>query len=292
MTTFSYMLLTSLCFQYVWGIEMTNVHPIMEPFNKTHCKIFYETSFKNLPKTYTATLMHKKEEDNGKFGQKPAKIVDNFVKFPPCLFIKKHDLSVSIAPDGGKVQAVSEFFTYNPANVKTTIEYHGCMNSDGTLGGEVEVKRKNKFYEMCFKKMEIVDKNTVKEAIITVNATFFLNEPGKEGERNETVAIKEKELGACGLSDGAIAVVAIVPILVILVAFAAYFFYRRDKDIMDNKEERDVNPMYGEGAFADYDYKTSEVSNTNDYYEAGYSEDSKVTDQNDQYRKNKNKNKI
>merc|ERR1712062_23930 len=132
-----------------------------------------------------ATLMHKKEEDNGKFEQKPAKIiVDNFVKFPPCLFIKKHDLSVSITPDGvQEVQAVSGFFTYNPANVKSTIKYHGCLNSDGTLGGEVEMKKINSFYDMCFKKMEIVDKNTAKEAIITVNAIFFLNEPGKKGER-------------------------------------------------------------------------------------------------------------
>ena len=114
------------------------------------------------------------------------------------------------------------------------------------------------------KKMEIVKKLSTDD-IITVRTIFFFttNTPNQ----NETVTIEKKDLEGCNSSNSDATIVVITfSVLVLLGAFAAFCFYKRKKDIEDSKEEIEVNPTYGEGAFYDYDYKTSEVNTSNDYY--------------------------
>ena len=280
MTSFGYILLTSLCVQYTWGIEITDIRPTMEPYNQTHCKIFYENAFDVLPKEYTAKLIGL-DENKGTRWYKT--IEDNLVEFPPCIPIKKEALTVEIYHDE---TTPSNLFNYVPGNVRSTIKYHGCLNSDGTLGGEEEMKKKNKFFELCLKKMEMANRTKANDAIITVRVTLLRKDTKVA---TKTVTIEKKDLESCGLSDVLVLLLTIIPVLVLLAAFAAYSFYRRNKDIEDAREFRDVNPTYGDTAYNDYDYKTSELNNSNDYYETGYTEGSKVTEYNCQYGKTRNK---
>ena len=141
-----------------------------------------------------------------------------------------------------------------------TITDHGCLNSDGTLGGENEIKKRNKFFEICFKKMEI-DKAKSNYDNITIKAT--LSRLTKTRQRTAEVSIDKKELGNCGLSDAAIAVVATVTILFILAGLAAYFSYRKYQDMKMNKEIVIDNRLYG---LAEYIYDT-EISEKNPSYE-------------------------
>ena len=284
MSNFGFILITSLCVHYTLGIKKSDIRPTMEPYNQTHCKIFYENSFDELPKEYQAKLIGIDEDRGSKWFKT---IEDNLVKFPSCVPIKQVALAVEI--DHEETTVASELFNYVPGNVGSTgstIRYHGCLNSDGTLGGEEEMKKKNKFFELCLKRIKMANKTTANESFLTVRAIFSR----KEAKVTiKTVTIERKDLESCGLSDVTIAVLTIIPVLVLLAAFAAYSFYKRNKDIEDAREVRDVNPTYGDTAYNDYDYKTSELNTSNDYYEAGYTEDSKVTEYNYQYEKNRNK---
>ena len=172
MIHFYFMILTSLWVQYTWSIKITNILPTMEPFNKTHCKIFYETSFQDLPKVYVANLVHMKEDSSGVVRPLAFRIVDNFVKYPPCHSIENFILMVGITFDGEQETTASHPFNYDPANLRNVIKEHGCLNhSSHGIGAEEEMKKKDKFFDYCLKEMEIIQ--IEKDDIITVRATFF-----------------------------------------------------------------------------------------------------------------------
>ena len=82
MTNFGYLILTCLCVQYSWGIEKTEIPPIMEPYNQTHCKIFYENAFDVLPKEEFQAQLGAVDENTGRIWVKT--IQDNLVKFQSC----------------------------------------------------------------------------------------------------------------------------------------------------------------------------------------------------------------
>lgn len=184
MTNFEYIILISLCVQYTRGIQMTNIKPTMKPFNRTHCKIFYETSFKDLPKEYTANLVY-----TGSLDPMSLKIEDNLVNYPSCLPIKKDQLKVVIHYAG--TTTASQLFNYDPANLRKSIMDHGCLSIEGTLRGEVEMKKKNKFFDICFKKIEIVNKTNDD---ITLRTTFFKTDTK---ERIAKVKIEKTDLKYC-----------------------------------------------------------------------------------------------
>ena len=81
MTNFCYNILTLLCVQYTWGIEKTEILPKMEPYNRTHCKIIFETSFVELPNQYIAKLTEIKNGDVTNGNRESDIIEDNFVRF-------------------------------------------------------------------------------------------------------------------------------------------------------------------------------------------------------------------
>ena len=165
--------------------------------------------------------------------------------------------------DDDEKKEPSNLFYYNPVNVSNVIRHHGCLNNtDGTLSGEKEMKEKNKYFKVCFNKMEIVNLN---DANITVRTTFYKTETE---EQIETVTIEKKDLEACssssntsitGISDATIAVILVVQVLVLLGAFAAYYFYKRNKD---SKGEINVNQTYG----LDEYYEDTQIVDTNAYY--------------------------
>ena len=146
------------------------------------------------------------------------------------------------------------------------------------------MKERNKYFNVCLKKMEIVDENN---SNITVRTAFYKT---KNKKQNVTVTIEKIDLKGCRNNDSksklsglAIAVITAVPVLVLLGIFAAYSFYKKNKEIEDSKEEKDVNPSYGEVAYNDYEYKNTELNNKNDYYDTEYTESSKATEYNYQY---------
>ena len=280
MANFGFIILTSLCVQYIWGLQKTNILPTLEPYNQTHCKIFFASSFDELPKDYTAYLVVIDEKRGNRFYEQ---IQDNLVAFTSCIPQEIESITVELEIAGDKRRVTSDLFNYEPVNVNNTIKDHVCLNSDGTLGGEEEMKKKNKFFDICLKKMEIVNQTSANN--ITVRATFLRKDANT---KNETVIIEN--LDSCGLDEMTIVVVTIIPVLVLLAAFAAYCFYRRNKEIEDSREVRDVNPTYNDGNY-NYD-KTSELHTSNDYYETHYTDDSTATEYNYQYGNGKNKNKL
>ena len=68
----------------------------------------------------------------------------------------------------------SNVFNYDPVNVSNVIKDHGWLNKDGTLGGKKQMKEENKYFNVCLKKMEIVDKNNGGK--ITVRTKFYKTE--------------------------------------------------------------------------------------------------------------------
>jgi len=284
MTNFGYIILTSLCIQYAWGIQKTEILPTIEPYNRTHCKIFFETSFNGLPQVYTAklTIITEKTGNRESF-----KIENNLVKFKSCIPIIELDLEVEIILDPNRpAQGQSNHFKYDPlVNLSRTIEDHGCLTSDGILSGEIQMRENNKYFEVCLEKIEIVNKNHSNTNII-VRSIFF-----KKGNQklirkvtvdlivcNNNTSINSTTSNSNSISETTLAVITITPALVLLGTLAVYFFYKRNKDIEDSKEESEVNPTYGDVAYSDYDYKSSELKNTNDYYDSEYTEDSQVTE--------------
>ena len=279
MTNFGYIILISLSIQYSWGIQKTEILPTMEPYNRTHCKIKFETSFDDLPQVYTAQLTNITKETGNRDS---FKIENNLVKFTSCIPIRILALEVEILqkPDV-RAKAKSALFSYDPVNVSKTIHDHGCLNSDGTLGGERQMRENNKYFEVCLEKIEIVNKN---HSNTNITVTFFFKKENQKLIRKVTVDLKVCTNNASitsnsnSISETTLAVITITPALVLLGTLAAYFFYKRNKDIEDSKEESDANPTYGDVAYSDYDYKSSELKNTNDYYDSEYTEDSQVTE--------------
>merc|ERR1712241_135919 len=74
-------ILISLSVQFTSAIKMTNILPTMKPFNKTHCEIFYEDSFEDLPnpEEYTAKLIWIEDKTNERWVEP---IQDNLAKVP------------------------------------------------------------------------------------------------------------------------------------------------------------------------------------------------------------------
>ena len=277
MSNFGYIILTSLCVQHVLtvGINKTEILPTMEPYNRTHSKIFFEDSFYKLLKEYTAELTA-----FGEGKRRSEKIEKNLVKFQSCIRIKEFALVVEIYHQTHHTfLGPSQGFNYDPVNVSEVIKDYGCLNSDGTLGRTKKMKKKNKYFRVCFKKMEIVNVN---KENITVTTTFYKTD---DQEQNVTVTIEKEDLENCGNStnEATLAVSIVIPVLILLGVFAAYSYYKRNKEIEDSKEEKDVNPTYGEVANNDYDYKNTELNNKNDYYDTEYTEGSKATEYNYQY---------
>ena len=254
----------------------------MEPHNLTHCKIRFEDSFHDLKKEYIAKLVGVNENTGNRFYKT---IENNLVKFRSCIPIKEFALVVEIYHYFHATWlGPSNVFNYDPVNVSNVIKDYGCLNKDGTLGGEKQMKERNKYFNVCLKKMEIVDENN---SNITVRTAFYKT---KNKKQNVTVTIEKIDLKGCRNNDSksklsglAIAVITAVPVLVLLGIFAAYSFYKKNKEIEDSKEEKDVNPTYGEVASNDYDYKNTELNNKNDYYDTEYTEGSKATEYNYQY---------
>ena len=257
MTNFEYIILISLCVQNAWSIQRTEILPIMEPYNRTHCKIFYENSFDDLPKEYIAKLLVINENTGGTTIET---IEDNLVKFQSCIPFEKHIFTI-IFYDGKK--ETSNDFNYEPVNVTNVIKDHGCLNSDGTLGGEMEMKKKNKYFELCFKKMDIVNKN---EALITVMTTFFKT---KTQENNDTVTIKKKDLNHCSIGGAHYWIYVmfggggLVLSMIMLLSLITVYVYWKNKVRRMKEESENKNMLYGLAEYHD-DTKITERNSSYD----------------------------
>ena len=162
MNSLVYLILTSLCVQYMTssrtpGINKTEILPTMKPYNLIHCQIKFENSFHDPKKVYIAKLIIINENTGERFSEK---IENNLVKFRSCIPIKEFALVVEIYHYFHALwMGTSNLFNYDPVNVSNVIKDYGCLNKDGTLGGEIQMRENNKYFNVCLKKMEIVDKN-------------------------------------------------------------------------------------------------------------------------------------
>ena len=96
-----------------------------------------------------------------------------YFQFESCKTWKDFLFTVDIFIDGNNIGVPSKNFIYDPVNVRNVIKYLGCLNSNGTLGGEMEMKKKNKYFEVCLKKMQIFNKNHSNDTIIIITVLFY-----------------------------------------------------------------------------------------------------------------------
>ena len=198
MSSLVYLILTSLCVQYVTssrtpGINKAEILSTMEPYNLTHCKIKFEDSFHDLKKEYIAKLVGVNENTGNRFYKT---IENNLVKFRSCIPIKEFALVVEIYHYFHATWlGPSNVFNYDPVNVSNVIKDYGCLNKDGTLGGEKQMKERNKYFNVCLKKMEIVDENN---SNITARTAFYKT---KNKKQNVTLTIEKIDLKGCRNND-------------------------------------------------------------------------------------------
>ena len=256
MTNFVFMILTILCVHHVSGINKTEILPTMEPYNRTHCKIIFENSFYNFEKEYIAKLTIINKETGNRQSEE---IKNNLVKFLTCIPIKEFALAVDVYhPFRTTWLGTSNVFNYDPVNVNSVIKDHGCLKSDGTLGGEMKMKKRNKYFEVCLERMETANSNM--ENYIIVNTIFFKT---YNQEQTETETIEKKPLKQCSQTDdldvessniwiyliiGAGGSVLIIILLLSMITFAVCW---KNKEIRMKEEIVNKNIFYGQAYYAD-----------------------------------------
>ena len=274
----------------------TSVPPTMEPYNETHLKVYFENSFEGLPEQYVAVLSLIQPEN-----PRPrvrAIINKSFVKSSPCDMMEDKSLFfVEIFTEERKdiledteplIQ--SEGFQYDPnsnSNIKRLIENYVCaVNSETARIDIAEIRKNDKYLEYCLLRIKINnvtingtdgEKKEIqieKEELLLIESVFSIDKPNY-------VTIEKKDLENCSNMGRNIAIAIAVPIS-LMVMCGVFLFCRRER--IENNVTREDNTLYGVVTYDD-DYKTSELKETNEYYESDYKYGSEVSDVNTRYSK-------
>ena len=268
----------------------------MEPYNETHRKVYFENSFEGLPEQYVAVLSLIQPENPR--ARVRTIINKSFVKSSPCDMMEdKSFFFVEIFTEERKdilkdteplIQ--SEGFQYDPnsnSNIKRSIEDHVCaLNSETVRIDIAEIRKNHKYLEYCLLRIKINN--------VTINGTdgekkeiqiekekFLLFETVFSIDKPNYVTIEKKDWENCSNMGRNIAIAIAVPIS-LMVMCGVFLFCRRER--IENNVTREDNTLYGVVTYDD-DYKTSELKETNEYYESDYKYGSEVSDVNTRYSK-------